>query len=63
METQTLKSRLLEIAEQLPLEASLEDVYAQLALLNDIDMAEDEVRRGETYTHKEVEQMAAKWLR
>ncbi len=63
MKTETLRSRLVDIANRLPDEATLEQVYAQLALLNDIDMAEEEVRRGETYTHQEVKQMASKWLR
>jgi hypothetical protein len=59
MRTEIFRSCLVDIAGRLPDEATLEQVYAQLALLNDIDMAEEEVRRGETYTHQEVKPMAS----
>lgn len=63
MENATLRSQLLKIADNLPDNASLEDVYEQLALLHDIDMAEIEVEKGEVHTHAEVRKMASQWLK
>ncbi len=48
MQGERLKEYLLQIAGQVNEKTELEDIYQQLALLDDIDRAEAEEREGET---------------
>ncbi len=58
-----LKEHLIQIADKLTPESTLEDVYDQLSLLADIEESEREERNGETLTQKEVEEKAKEWLK
>jgi len=58
-----LKSYLTEIAENLTEESTLDDIYAQLSLLADIDESLQEEKNGEVYTHEEVVKMSKSWLK
>ena len=50
-----LKEYLIQIAERLTPESTLEDGYQQLALLADIDESEEQVAGGKVFTQSEVE--------
>lgn len=58
-----LKSYLTEIAENLTEESTLDDIYAQLSLLADIDESLQQEKNGEVYTHEEVVKMSKSWLK
>ena len=58
-----LKEHLIQIADKLTPESTLEDVYDQLSLLADIEESELQVQNGETLTQQEVEEKAKEWLK
>lgn len=58
-----LKEHLLEIANKVTDNTSLEDVYQQLSLLADIEESEKEEAAGQTLTHEEVVSKSGKWLK
>jgi len=63
MKQVTLKKYLIQIAEKLTPESTLEDVYEQLSLLSDIDESEQQEKNGETLSQKDVQTMSREWLR
>lgn len=63
MKTSALKRYLIEIADKLTPESTIEDVYAHLSLLDDIDESEKQEKEGETLTQNQVQEAAAKWLK
>lgn len=63
MKTSVLKRYLIEIADKLTPESTIEDVYAHLSLLADIDESEKQEKEGETLTQNQVQEAAAKWLK
>lgn len=63
MKASSLKKHLIEIADRLTPESTLEDVYAHLSLLTDIDESEEQEKKGETLTQNQVNEAAAKWLK
>lgn len=58
-----LKEHLLEIANKVTDETSLEDIYQQLSLLDDIEASEDQETKGEIIGHQEVISRSAEWLK
>ncbi len=58
-----LKEHLIQIADRLTPDSTLEDVYDQLSLLADIEESERQEQNGETLTQKEVEEEAKEWLK
>jgi hypothetical protein len=58
-----LKEHLIQIAETLTPDSTLEDVYEQLSLLSDIELSEAQEKNGETLTQQEVEHISAEWLK
>ena len=58
-----LKDHLIQIADKLTPESTLEDVYEQLSLLSDIEESEKQFDAGETLTQTEVEQKSKEWLK
>ncbi len=58
-----LKQHLIQIADKLTPDSTLEDVYDQLSLLADIEESERQEQNGEILTQKEVEEKAKEWLR
>jgi hypothetical protein len=63
MKQVALKKYLIQIAEKLTAESTLEDVYEQLSLLSDIDESEQQEKNGETLSQKDVQTMSKEWLR
>lgn len=58
-----LKKYLIQIADKLTPESTLEDVYEQLSLLSDIDESELQEKNGEILSQKDVQNMSREWLR
>lgn len=58
-----IKQSLLEIANRVNSTTTLEEVYEQLALLADIEKSEEQEKKGQVFTHKEVVKKAKKWLK
>ncbi len=58
-----LKEHLIQIADSLTSESTLEDVYEQLSLLADIEISEQQEQKGQTLTQSEVELQSKEWLR
>jgi len=63
MTASKMKQSLLEIANRVKSDTTIEDVYEQLALLSDIEKSEQQEREGNVFTQKEVEKKAKKWLK
>lgn len=63
MTASKIKQSLLEIANRVKSDTTIEDVYEQLALLSDIEKSEQQDREGKVFTQKEVEKKAKKWLK
>lgn len=63
MKDPVLKKYLIQIAERLTPESTLEDVYEQLSLLADIDESELEEEKGEVLSHEEVINKSREWLK
>lgn len=63
MKVPILKKYLIQIADQLTPESTLEDVYEQLSLLADIDESELEEEKGEILSHEEVNSKSREWLK
>lgn len=58
-----LKEHLIQIANRLTPESTLEDVYEQLSLLADIEISEQQEQDGQTLTQSEVEAQSKEWLK
>lgn len=63
MTASKIKQSLLEIANRVKSDTTIEDVYEQLALLSDIEKSEQQEREGKVFTQKDVEKKAKKWLK
>ncbi|HEY3405677.1 MAG TPA: hypothetical protein VGK59_19975 [Ohtaekwangia sp.] len=63
MQGDELKANLLRIAGQINEKTQLEDIYLQLALLEDIDDSEADESKGHTLTHQEVAEQSKAWLK
>lgn len=62
METR-LKEHLIQIANRLTPDSTLEDVYEQLSLLSDIEISEQQEKKGEILTQSQVELQSREWLK
>ena len=58
-----LKEHLVQIADRITPESTLEDVYEQLSLLADIEESEEQEMNRDTLTQKEVEEKSKGWLK
>lgn len=63
MTSEKIKEYLLQIAGNVNKKTRLDDIYDQLALLNDIDESEEEENRGEVISHHEVVARSNQWLK
>ncbi len=63
MKKVALKKYLIEIANKLTPESTLEDAYQHLSLLSDIEESEQQEKNSETFSQKEVQSKAVEWLR
>jgi len=62
MTKQLLRKSLIEIADKVKEETSIEDIYKQMSYLFDIEESEEQEKNGETLTQKQVEKLSRKWL-
>jgi len=58
MTKQALKKSLLEIADKVKDNTSVEDIYKQLSFLLDIEESEQQEKNGQTLTQKQVEKLS-----
>jgi hypothetical protein len=58
-----IKKSLLEIASRVKPNTTLEEVYEQLAMLSDIEVAEEQEKYGKVSSHEAVKKRAKKWLK
>ena len=63
MTSEKIKEYLLQIAGNVNKETQLDDIYEQLALLNDIDESDEEEKRGDVLSHQEVISLTNQWLK
>ena len=63
MRSEKIKEYLKRISESVTSETKLEDIYAQLALLADIDESEEQEKKGDILTQSQVEDQSEQWLR
>lgn len=63
METIKLKESLLQIAEKIEENTTIEDIFKQLSYLIDIEESEEQERKGKTKTQEEVEKISKEWLK
>lgn len=63
MKAAKIKKSLLQIANQIKSDTTIEEVYEQLALLADIELSEEQVKAGKFYTHEQVKAKSKKWLK
>jgi len=61
--TNKLKEHLIEIANKVTDQTSLEDIYLQLSLLTDIDESEEQEANGDVLSHEEVIAKSDEWLK
>lgn len=59
----TAKDQVRRILEELPEEATLEDIQYQIYVRQKIDRGLKDLARGRTVSQTEVERRMAKWLR
>jgi len=58
-----LKEHLIQIADKLTPDSTLEDVYEHLSLLTDIEVSENQEKNQEVITQQEVEHLSRQWLK
>jgi hypothetical protein len=63
MTSEKLREHLLQIADGIKTDTRLEDIYEQLALLEDIEESEEEEKKGQTIPHEDVIKRSAEWLK
>jgi hypothetical protein len=63
MEAKRIKGYLQEISNKVDETTTIEDIYNHLALLREIDEAEEQMRLGMVVPHSEVKKMSQEWLR
>jgi hypothetical protein len=63
MTSDKIKEYLLQIADSVKEGTKLDDIYEQLALLDDIDESEEQEKKGETVAHEEVISRSRAWLK
>jgi hypothetical protein len=63
MRSEKIKEYLIQIAGNVNEKTRLDDIYEQLALLNDIDESEDEEKQGKVISHQEVVSRSGQWLK
>lgn len=63
METIKLKETLLQIAEKVEKNTTIEDVFKQLSYLIDIEESEEQERNGDIKSQEEIEKISKEWLK
>jgi predicted transcriptional regulator len=60
---ETAKQSAIKIIEQLPDEASYEDIMDRLLFMQKVDAGLEDIRQGRVVTHEEAKKRLAKWLK
>ena len=60
---QLLKSYLLKLIEKIDEQTTVEDIFKQIALLEDIYISEQQIARGEGITQEELEKRSKLWIK
>ena len=60
---ETAKQSAIKIIEQLPDEASYEDIMDRLLFMQKVDAGLEDIRQGRVVTHKEAKKRLARWLK
>ena len=63
MRADNLRKHLLHLAKNVSSETRMEDIYEQVALLDDIDTSEEQERSEEVFTQAAVEKRSEEWLK
>jgi hypothetical protein len=63
MKSEKIKEYLIQIASNVNERTQLDDIYEQLALLNDIDESEEEEKHGKVISHDEAVSRSSQWLK
>lgn len=63
MQPVKLRNSLLQIAEKVRPDTTMEDIFKQLSYLMDIEASEEQERKGEIKPQVEVEKISKKWLK
>lgn len=56
-----LKNDLLRILTKVTEQTNIEDLFKQIAFLEDIYLAEKDILEGKVFTQKEVEELSRTW--
>jgi len=59
----TTKEKLIKAVEDLPDDASLEDVMERLLFLAKVEKGLEQADKGQTISHKDVKEKMSKWLK
>ena len=60
---ETAKQSAVKIIEQLPDEASYEDIMDRLLFMQKVDAGLEDIRQGRVITHEEAKKRLAMWLK
>lgn len=60
---QELKSYLLRIIDKIDDQTTVEDIFKQIALLEDIYIAEEQIAQGEGIPQEELEKRSQLWIK
>lgn len=60
---QTAKKEVTKLLENLPGDATLEDIQYHLYVLQKIESGLEDAKKGRVITQKEIERWMSKWLR
>ena len=63
MTTLILQDYLLNIAQKVTEETTVENIFEQFQMLLDIEEAEQQIENGLVYTHEQIKQEANEWLK
>ena len=60
---QTLKIYLQKLIEKIDEQTTVEDIFKQIALLEDIYISQQQIARGEGITQEELEKRSKLWIK
>ena len=59
----TTKEKMIHVAEDLPIDATIEDAMDRFLFLAKIEKGLEQVNRGQSFSHSEVNEKRSKWLK
>lgn len=61
--TNPLKKEVISLIKELPEDITLDDIIHHLYVKQKLLKAKEDIAQGRTYSHKQVKDMAEKWLK